>query len=163
VGDHRLSPQSRQIVAMRDLMVRFVMHNDMPASSLTRNHGGMNMTKLLVTLIAGAFTSIAVAQSPTGPTGENSGNTQATAAEQAKNVKASKETAKSSKEERARLAKDAAKSNVNPENSSGSAATATMQKQTTAESKATAKQNTELKSKEGKQQLDKDLQKKSTP
>jgi hypothetical protein len=67
------------------------------------------------------------------------------------------------KEEKANLAKDAAKLNVNPENASGTAATATMQRQTTAESKATAKQNTELKSKEGKQQLEKEPQKKSTP
>jgi len=92
--------------------------------SSTRNHGGMDMNRLLVTLIAGAFTSVVVAQSATGPTGENSGNTQATAAEQAKNVKASKEVTKLSKEEKAKLAKDATKLNVNPENSSGTAATA---------------------------------------
>jgi len=38
-----------------------------------------------------------------------------------------------------------------------------MQKRTTAESKAIPKQNIELKSKEGKQELAKELQKSSTP
>jgi hypothetical protein len=94
---------------------------------------------------------------------ENSGNAQATAAEQAKNVRASKNATKLSKEEKAQLARDATRLNVNPENSSGSAATAAMQKQTTAQSKAVSKQNTEFRSKEGKQQLDSDLQKRSTP
>jgi hypothetical protein len=148
-------------------------------SSFNPESGEMHMNRLLAALIAAAFVSLAgaqtvapsttttskqrAAQSVTGLTAENSGNTQATAAEQAKNVKASKETAKLSKDEKARLAKDATRLNVNPENSSGAAATATMQRQTTAESKATPKQNAELKSKEGKQQLAKDLQKKSTP
>jgi hypothetical protein len=102
-------------------------------------------------------------QSVTQLTGDNSGNTQATAAEQAKDVKASKQVTKLSKDEKTQLAKDATKLNVNPENSSGAAATAVMQRQTTVASRGTAKQNTEFKSKEGKQQLQKDLQSKSTP
>ena len=134
------------------------------------------MNKLLVSLAACVMASLVAAQtsapSPTPAerelqsaqrTGENSGNTQATAAEQAKNVKASKEVTKLSKEEKAQLAKDATRLNVNPENSSGSAATVTMQKQTTAKSKAAPTQNTEFQSKEGKQQLQSDLQKKATP
>jgi hypothetical protein len=137
------------------------------------------MNMLLAALIAGAFASVAVAQTggPYGQTkerqtevqsltqrnGENSGNARATAAEQAKNVKASKEVTKLSKQEKANLSKDAARSNINPENSSGAVATAAMQKQTTAVSKATTKQNAQFKSKEGKQQLEKELQKNSTP
>ena len=137
------------------------------------------MNKLLVASMAGAFLSVATAQtvtpsprdkakqsdvqSATGLNGENSGNTQATAAEQARNVQASKQVTKLSKEEKKKLAKDATKSNVNPENSSGSAATAAMQKETVAQSKAAPKQNPGLKSKQGKQQLDGELQQKSTP
>ena len=90
------------------------------------------MNKLLVVLIAAAVASVAAAQTPSVPT---------------------------SKEEKANLAKEASKANLNPENSSGAVATAAMQKKTTAESKATPKQNTELKSKEGKQELAKELQK----
>jgi hypothetical protein len=121
------------------------------------------MNKLLVASIAGVFASVTALQSTAQSTAENSGNTQATAAEQARNVKASRGVAKLSKDEKAKLAKDATRLNVNPENSSGSAATAAMQRQTTSTSKATAKQNTELKTKEGRQQLDKELQKRSTP
>jgi hypothetical protein len=137
------------------------------------------MNKLVVALLVGVFASVAAAQTggPYGQSkekqrevqsltqrdGENSGNARATAAEQATNVKASKAAPKLSKEERANLAKDATKSNVNPENSSGAAATAAMQKKTTAASKATTRQNTEFKSKEGKQQLEQELQKNATP
>jgi hypothetical protein len=149
-------------------------------TTLTRpNDGGTPMSKLFVALIACTFASLAAAQTAapkpslheqkrdlqaaSGVSSENSGNTQAAAAQQARNVKASKEVPKLSKEERAQLAKDSTRRNVNPENSSGTAATAAMQRQTTAQSKATSKQNTEFKSKEGRQQLDEDLQKKSTP
>jgi hypothetical protein len=137
------------------------------------------MRRLLLALISVALASVALAQtaapspgtkerqrdaqSVTQLTGDNSGNTQATAAEQAKDVKASKQVTKLSKDEKTQLAKDATKLNVNPENSSGAAATAVMQRQTTVTSRGTAKQNTEFKSKEGKQQLQKDLQSKSTP
>ena len=86
-----------------------------------------------------------------------------TAKQQAANVQKSKQVPKLSKEERAKIANDATKSNVNPENSSGTAATAAMQKNTTAVSKAIPKQNADLKSKEGKQQLEKELQKNATP
>lgn len=137
------------------------------------------MNKLVVALLAGMFASAAAAQTggPYGQTkegqaevqsltqrdGENSGNARATAAEQAKNVKASKQVTKLSKQEKASLSRDATRSNINPENSSGAAATAVMQKQTTAASKATTRQNAQFKSKEGKQQLEQELQKNSTP
>jgi hypothetical protein len=136
------------------------------------------MNKLLATLIVGALTSHAAAQtaapSPNKTErqgnvqsatqmGDNSGNARATAAQRETNVKASKQVSKLSKAEKSQLAKDATKSNVNPENSSGAAATAVMQKQTTTVSRTTPKQNIELRTKEGKRQLDKDLQSRSTP
>ena len=135
------------------------------------------MNKLLVALIAGAFASVAAAQTaPPKPTSQErqrdlKSTTEAAAAattgaqtakEQAANVQKSKQVAKLSKEEKTKLAKDATKLNVNPENSAGQAATAEMQRQTTAVSKATSKQNTEFKSKGGQQQLAKDLRAKST-
>jgi hypothetical protein len=137
----------------------------------------MHMNKLLVALIGAAVASVAAAQTPPVPTSKErqqdvqttteasaNANTGAqTAKQQAANVQKSKQVPKLSKEERAKLAKDATKSNLNPENSSGAAATAAMQKQTTAESKALPKQNIELKSKEGERQLAKELQKNSTP
>ena len=135
------------------------------------------MNKLLVALIAATVASVAAAQTPPVPTSKErqqdvqttteasaNANTGATTAkQQAANVQKSKQVQKLSKEEKANLAKDATKSNVNPENSAGATATAAMQKKTTAESKATPKQNTELKSKEGERQLAKELQKNATP
>ena len=129
-------------------------------------------------LIAGTFGFAAAAQTRPNPskyserqndvqsTTEASANANTgaqTAKQQAANVQRSKQVPKLSKEERAKITKDASKSKVNPENSSGSAATAAMQKDTTAISKATSKQNAGLKSKEGKQQLEQELQKNSTP
>ena len=137
------------------------------------------MNRILAALFACLLTAAAAAQ--TAPpkasdaerqrdvakiTEANSGSsasTQKTAAQQAANVKASKEVPKLSKQEKEQFAKDATKLNVNPENSSGTAATARMQKQTTATSKAASRQNAELKTKEGKAQLDKELQQKSSP
>ena len=109
------------------------------------------MNKLLVALIAGAFASVAAAQTPapaTTPAKEkqadvkattqagsgSSASTQKTAAEQAANTAKSKETAKMTTAEKNQMAKDVNKSAVNPNNSSGATATANMQKQTTAES-----------------------------
>jgi len=137
------------------------------------------MNKLLIALIAGAFATIAAAQNPvTNPSpmtkekqqdvsattqsgSGSSASTQKTAAEQAQNVKASKETAKMTTAEKNKAIKEVNKTSVNPNNDAGQAATAKMQKETTAVSKATPKQNTELKTKQGQQQLSKELQEKS--
>lgn len=137
------------------------------------------MTRWLVATITGLLAATAVAQTaaprPTAAerqrdaettTQQGSGSsasTGKTAAQQAANVKASKAVPKLSKDEKASLAKDATRVNVNPENSSGQAATARMQQQTVAASKSTARQNAALKTKSGKAQLDKELQQKSSP
>ncbi len=56
------------------------------------------------------------------------------------------------------------KAMVNPDNPSGSVAgTAAQQKANVAESKGTPKANADLKTKEGQKQLDKGLEKASTP
>ena len=137
------------------------------------------MNKLLVALIAGAFASVAAAQTaPAKPTAQerqadvkaatqagsgSSASTQATAEQQKANVKASKETAKMSTAEKKDAIKNVNKQMVNPDNPSGSVAgTAAQQKANVAESKGTPKANVELKSKEGQKQLEKDLQQKST-
>jgi hypothetical protein len=138
------------------------------------------MNKLLVALIAGAFVSVAAAQTaapaPASTTKEkqadvqattaagsgSSASTQKTAAEQAKNVKASKEVPKMTTAEKNKAIKDVNKSGVNPENPSGSTtATAAQAKANTAASKEVPKQNTELKTKEGQKQLSKELQDKA--
>ena len=112
------------------------------------------MNKLLVALIAGAFATIAAAQ--TSPPAQTTKEKQA-------DVKATTGAAAASTTG-AQTAKEVNKTAVNPENPSGStAATSAQQKANTAESKATPKQNTELKTKEGQKALEKDLQKKATP
>ena len=143
------------------------------------------MNKLLAVLIAGAFATVAAAQTPAPapaapmkPTTKEraadvKSSTEAaaasttgakTAADQAASVKASKEVAKMTTAEKKAFAMEINKSMVNPENPSGSVAgTAAMQKETTAASKATPKQNTELKTKEGQKELSKELKAKSTP
>ncbi|MFO1311351.1 MAG: hypothetical protein U1F41_04730 [Burkholderiales bacterium] len=140
------------------------------------------MNKLIVALIAGAFATVAAAQTampgqtPADKTKQkdvaattqagsgSSASTQKTAAEQAANTAKSKETPKMTTAEKNTAIKDANKMAINPENPSGSvAATAAQQKANTAESKATPKQNTEIKTKAGQQQLEKELQKKATP
>ena len=93
----------------------------------------------------------------------SSASTQKTAEQQAANVKASKQVSKLSAQEKKRLAKDATRLNVNPENSSGQAATARMQAQTVAASKGTSKQSAQFKTKDGKADLARDLQQKSSP
>jgi hypothetical protein len=136
------------------------------------------MNKLLVALIAGAFASVAAAQtaapSPTAKQKQadvkaatsgnpnNDAGTAATAAMQKSNVEKSKDVAKQTTAEKNQQWKDLNKSTVNPNNSAGQSATAAEQKANTAESKMTPKQNTELKTKQGQQQLEKDLQQKST-
>lgn len=138
------------------------------------------MNKLLVVLIAGAFASVAAAQTqPPKPTKEerrqdvqsatqagsgSSASTQKTAAEQAANVKASQEISKMTKEEKRAFFDQLRKENINPNNPSGSVAgTAAMQKATTAESKMVPKQNTQIKTKEGQKALSKELQQKASP
>jgi hypothetical protein len=143
------------------------------------------MNKLLLVLIAGAFATVAAAQTPapapaapmkpttkerqadvqstTGAAAASTTGAQ-TAKEQAANVKASKEVAKMTPAEKKAFAAELNKQMINPENPSGSVAgTAAMQKDTTAASKATPKQNTELKTKEGQKELSKELKAKSTP
>jgi hypothetical protein len=90
-------------------------------------------------------------------------NTQKTAAEQAASVKASKEVAKMTTAEKKAFAMEINKQMVNPESPSTSVSgTAAQQKANVAESKGTPKANTELKTKEGKKELSKELQQKST-
>ena len=139
------------------------------------------MNKLLVALIAGALASAVAAQNPitnpsektkakqqevqsvTSQQAPSSVDTQKVNQQRQENVKASKDTTKMTTQEKKAFAKEVNKSAVNPENPSGSVAgTAAQQKENTATSKATPKQNTELKTKEGKAQLEKELQKKST-
>ena len=142
------------------------------------DHRGFNMNKLLIALIAGAFATVASAQTaaPAQTTKEKQADVKATtgaaaasttgaqtAKEGAANTAKSKETAKMTTAEKNQMAKDVNKSAVNPNNSSGATATANMQKQTTAESKATPKQNTELKTKEGQKELSKELKSKASP
>ena len=133
------------------------------------------MNKLIVSLIAGAFASVAVAQTaPPKPTKEerredvkattqqgagSSASTQATAAQQSANVKASKEVDKMTKEEKAALAREINKSTVNPDNPTGGSGTATRQKSTTAASKAVPKDRPNINTPEAQ----KALQKASTP
>ena len=139
------------------------------------------MNKLLIALIAGAFATVAAAQGvlpapsekskekqadvkgATSGNPNNSAGQAATSAEQKTNTAKSKEVSKMTTAEKNAAIKDVNKQAVNPENPSGStAATAAQQKANTAESKGTPKQNTELKTPEGKKQLEKELQKKST-
>ena len=111
------------------------------------------MNKLLVALIAGAFATVAAAQTamPAPTTKEKQADVKATtgaaaasttgaqtAKEAAANTAKSKETAKMTTAEKNTAIKDVNKQMVNPENPSGSVAgTAAQQKANTAESKAT--------------------------
>lgn len=135
------------------------------------------MNKLLVALIAGAFVSVAGAQtnapkptakqraadvSATTQAGSTSSTGATTAAQQAANTRASKEVAKMTKAEKEAFIKALSKEPLNPENPSGNtAATAAQAKANTAESKMMPKANTELKTKEGQKQLSQDLNKAS--
>jgi len=138
------------------------------------------MNKLLVALIAGAFASVAAAQTaPAKPTakerqadvkaatqagsGSSAGIT-ATEQMQKENVPASKAAPKMTATEKKDAIKASNKAMVNPDNPSGSVTgTAAQQKANVAESKGQPKANVELKSKEGQKALEKDLQKKATP
>ena len=136
------------------------------------------MSKLPIALIAVVVTSGLAAQTaPHAPTPNERQQTvrstteaaapsttgAQTARQQSANVQQSKQVARLSKEEKTKLAKDTTKSNLNPENSSGQAATSSMQEQTAAQSKAASRQNTGLSTKQGQQQLEKELRQKSTP
>ena len=133
------------------------------------------MNKLIVALIAGAFASVAAAQtSPPKPTSQerqadvkaatqagsgSSASTQNTAVQQKANVEKSKDVSKMTREEKNKLAKDLNKSTVNPNNPTGAQGTATMQKETTAASKAVPKDRPNLNTPEAQ----KALQKAATP
>ena len=132
------------------------------------------MYKLLAALIAGAFASVAAAQTPDPKmtTKEKQERVQAvtkssafgstgpgTAKMQETNVKRSKDVAKMTTAEKNKAMKEANKSMANPENPTGGVATAAQQKTSVAESKAMPKQNTEMKTKEGQKQLQKGLEK----
>jgi len=137
------------------------------------------MKRLVAITLVSTFAAVATAQtSPPKPSVQqrqravastteqgsgSSASTQKTAAQQAANVKASRQVPKLSTDEKTQLAKDATKLNVNPENSSGQAATARMQRQTVADSRGTQRQNAQYKTKQGKADLARDLQQKSTP
>lgn len=137
------------------------------------------MNKLIVALIAGAFATVAAAQTAmpgqtpkdkakqsevsatTGAAAASTTGAQA-AKDAAANTAKSKEVPKMTTAEKNKAIKEVNKQAVNPENPSGStAATAAQQKANTAESKAIPKQNTELKTKEGQKQLSKELQEKA--
>jgi hypothetical protein len=137
------------------------------------------MNKLLVALIAGAFATVAAAQTaPAKPTAKerqadvkaateagsgSSAGVAATAKQQPANVQTSKETAKMTSADKNKALKEANKQMVNPDNPSGSVAgTAAQQKANVAESKGTPKANVDLKTKEGQKALEKDLQQKSS-
>jgi len=111
------------------------------------------MNKLIVALIAGAFTSIAVAQTAApaplttkerqdavkGTTAAGSGSsasTANTATMQKQTTAVSKEVPKATTAEKNAAIKASNKGQVNPNNTAGVGATATMQKETTAASKA---------------------------
>lgn len=138
------------------------------------------MNKLIVALIAGAFATVAAAQTAmpgqtpadkskqkevsavTQAGSGSSASTQKTAAEQAANTAVSKEAPKMTTQEKNAAIKAANKSGVNPNNDAGVAATAAQQKANTAESKMVPKQNADLKGKAGQQALEKELQQKAS-
>lgn len=137
------------------------------------------MNKFLVALIAGAFASVAAAQTaPMKPTAKErqqdvgattgaaaaSTTAGAAAAQQAANVRASKEVSKMTKAEKEAFIKEINKSMLNPDSPATSiSGTAQMQKENTAASKAIPKQNVELKTKEGQKATSKELQQKASP
>ena len=119
------------------------------------------MNKLIVALIAGAFASVAAAQTaPPKPTTKeraadvrsttqegsgSSASAQKTAVEQAANTKASREVAKMTRAEKEAFAKEINKQMINPDNPSGSVSgTAAQQKANTAASKEVAKDRPNL-------------------
>lgn len=131
------------------------------------------MNKLLVLLIAGAFASVAAAQTaaPKLTTKEKQQATQSTtsaavpqgqdtAKQQAESVKASKDVSKMTTAEKNKAIKNVNKQMVNPDNPTGSVAgTASMQKSNVDASKGTPKDRPKL----GTAEAQKALQKASTP
>ncbi len=136
------------------------------------------MNKLLVALIAGAFATVAAAQTaPPKPTKEerqdavrsttqagsdpNSG--QKTAVEQKANVRASKEVSKMTPAEKKAFAEEINKQMLNPNAGPGGgvAGTAAAQKMNTMESKQLPKESAQFKTKEGKKELSQGLEKAS--
>lgn len=128
------------------------------------------MNKLLIALIAGAFATVAVAQTaaPKLTTKEKqeavkstteAARAETTGAMTAKDAaiatKASREVAKMTRAEKEMWAKEINKQLLNPENPSGAVGTATMQKETTAASKAVAKDRPKLGTPEGQKSLEK--------
>lgn len=134
------------------------------------------MNKLLIALIAGAFATVAAAQTaPAKMTTKErqqavSGTTQSqtdtssgmkTAEQQKANVKASKEVAKMTAAEKKAFYDEINKTMVNPQGG-GIAATEAQQKANVQASKGEPKANVELKTKEGQKQLSKEMQKAAT-
>lgn len=135
------------------------------------------MNKLLAALLAGAFATVAAAQTATSaPTAtERQANVRATtqagsgssvsaartAAQQAANVRASREVERMTKDEKEAFFEELLKSRINPNNPTGTAGTATMQKETVMESKGAPKANADIRTKEGQRVLATQLENKS--
>jgi len=130
------------------------------------------MNKLLVTLIAGAFASIAAAapttaerqfyvQSTTQAGSGSSASTQKTAAQQKANVGASKGVSKMTAVEKVALFAELTKSNINPDNPSGATGTSAQQMMNVAESKHDPKANAGLRTKAGQRELAQQLESKA--
>jgi hypothetical protein len=136
------------------------------------------MNKLLVALIAGAFATVAAAQtappklttkerqqavSGTTQTQTDSDSAQKTAAEQKANVRASKEVSKMTAAEKKAFIEALNKESINPNAGPGGgiAGTAAAQKANTMESKEMPKASAQFKTKEGKKELSQGLEKAS--
>ncbi|MCC7326935.1 MAG: hypothetical protein IT521_09060 [Burkholderiales bacterium] len=134
------------------------------------------MNKLLIALIAGAFATVAAAQTaPAKPTAKErqqavQSTTQSqtdtssgmkTAEQQKANVKASKEVAKMTTAEKKAFMDEINKTMVNPQGS-GVAAVEAQQKANVEASKGMPRANVELKTKEGQKQIQKGLEKAAT-
>lgn len=130
------------------------------------------MKKLAIALIAVGVASVAAAQTAPFGTQEkqkdvqsatqagsgSSASTQKTAVQGAQDVKASKQQAKMTTAEKNAAIKAANQSGVNSNNDAGQAATAAQQKANVAESKTMPRQNAQFKTKNGHQQLEKELE-----
>ena len=135
------------------------------------------MNKLLIALIAGAFATVAAAQTaPAKMTTKErqqavSGTTQSqtdansgmkTAEQQKANVKASKEVSKMTTAEKKAFAEEINKQMINPNASGGIAGTEAQQKANVQMSKGEPKANVEMKTKAGQKQLSTEMQKAAT-
>ncbi len=136
------------------------------------------MNKLLVALIAGAFATVAAAQtappkltkkerqeavSSTTQSQTDTDSGRVTAAEQKANVKASKEVSKMTTAEKKAFAAEINKQLVNPNAGPGGGieGTAAAQKMNTMDSKQLPKESAQFKTKEGKKELSQGLEKAS--